>query len=51
VCAGRVAASTHRPPPVEPGGEPRETASTESLDTTVIPFGIFDAAAEAEKWI
>ena len=48
---GRVAASTHRPPPVEPGDEPRETASTESLDTTVMPFGIFDAAAEAEKWI
>ena len=48
---GRVAASTHRPPPVEPGDEPREPASTEPLDTTVIPFGIFDAAAEAEKWI
>jgi hypothetical protein len=34
-----------------PCGEPRETARTESLDTTVIPFEIFDAAAEAEKWI
>jgi hypothetical protein len=50
--AGRtkVAAETHRPPrreaePSHPGPAP-DRATGE-----VVPFGIFDAAAEAEKWI
>ncbi|MEV6256823.1 Mu transposase C-terminal domain-containing protein [Nocardia sp. NPDC051929] len=46
---GRVAAATHRPPP-PPDAEPSEPTHTETVETTVVPFGIFDAAAEAEKW-
>ena len=49
----RVAATTHRPPPREeppsaPSGENDEDAGTRLA--TVIPFGIFDADAEAERW-
>ncbi|MEU0869914.1 Mu transposase C-terminal domain-containing protein [Nocardia brasiliensis] len=46
---GRVAAATHRPPAPE-GDTVVEPASTEPVEASVIPFGIFDAAAEAEKW-
>jgi putative transposase len=51
---GRTAAARHRPPP------PDEAADAQSGDddsdagaplATVIPFGIFDADAEAERWI
>ncbi|WP_331758849.1 Mu transposase C-terminal domain-containing protein (plasmid) [Nocardia sp. NBC_01377] len=45
---GRVAAATHRPPTSD--AEPVEPTSIESVEATVIPFGIFDAATEAEKW-
>ena len=51
----RVAAAAHRPPPTrrrqppEPGSPPR--ASDDGPPATVIPFGIFDADAEAERWL
>ncbi|MGN2636520.1 Mu transposase C-terminal domain-containing protein [Nocardia takedensis] len=45
---GRVAAATHRPPTSDT--KPVEPTAVESVEATVIPFGIFDAAAEAEKW-
>ncbi|MDE1672672.1 Mu transposase C-terminal domain-containing protein [Nocardia gipuzkoensis] len=45
---GRVAAATHRPPASDT--EPVEPPPVEPVEATVIPFGIFDAAAEAEKW-
>jgi hypothetical protein len=45
----RAAASTHRPPPLE---EPADAEDDpEDSDTSpVVPFGIFDAHAEAEQW-
>jgi hypothetical protein len=50
---GRVAAATHRPPArdneaAEPIGDGPETAN--ARPARVIPFGIFDADAEAAKW-
>jgi putative transposase len=47
-----VAAATHRPPPVEAAEtdtEPDDNTSQPAAPVT--PFGIFDAHAEAEKWI
>jgi hypothetical protein len=46
----RAGAAAHRPPlpeqrPVEP------TGPVERADLEVVPFGIFDADAEAERWI
>ena len=54
----RVAAAAHRPPPrsdprrdsimpAEPG-KPGEASG--DLLATVIPFGVFDADAEADRW-
>jgi hypothetical protein len=50
---GRVAAATHRPPTrddtaAEPAAESNEDG--EAPLATVIPFGVFDADAEAAKW-
>ena len=47
----RVAAASHRPPtaPTDPSqAEPAPEA--DGPLATVIPFGIFDADAEAAKW-
>lgn len=45
----RVAAAAHRPPPAEePSAEPDE--EDELSPSTVVPMGIFDARAEAERW-
>ncbi|WP_433521557.1 integrase [Nocardia pseudovaccinii] len=49
VARGRAAAITHRPPKVEPDPSAGQGAA-EQVEATVIPFGIFDAEAEAEKW-
>ena len=52
----RVAGAAHRPPPRE-DDTPSETPGTTGQDSrdgplvTVIPFGVFDADAEAEKWL
>ncbi len=49
----RVAAAAHRPPsrddatPREPG---KAAGDDDGPPATVIPFGIFDADAEAERW-
>lgn len=45
----RVAATGHRPPVPEQDEEPQEGEGEESL-ARVIPFGVFDADAEAAKW-
>lgn len=44
----KVAAATHRPPPAE---DTETDADTPQPTAPVTPFGIFDAYAEAEKWI
>jgi putative transposase len=45
----RVAAAAHRPPSVEePAVEPDEDDALSR--TSVVPMGIFDARAEAERW-
>ncbi len=48
----RVVAATHRPPPVEESlVEPDEEDELDAPSTSpVIPMGIFDARAEAERW-
>ncbi len=46
----KVAATTHRPPQPDPAPED-DTDSPNETAATVVPFGIFDAHAEAEKWI
>ena len=52
----RVAGAAHRPPPRE-DDTPSETPGTTGEDrrdgplVTVLPFGVFDADAEAEKWL
>jgi hypothetical protein len=53
---GRVAATSHRPPPGSaseqpalPAISPAEKGEQERM-ATVIPFGIFDADAEADRW-
>lgn len=46
----RVAAASHRPPP-QPTAEPEHEEEVDDLETTpVVPLGIFDARAEAERW-
>lgn len=49
----RVAAAAHRPPSSD-DATPRESGKPAGDDdgppATVIPFGIFDADAEAERW-
>jgi len=52
----RVAAASHRPPPldVDTGADDAEPAGRDTptpAAPAVVPFGIFDADAEAEKWI
>jgi hypothetical protein len=44
----RVAAAAHRPPPTEAAAEADEMDEMETAP--VIPMGIFDARAEAERW-
>lgn len=50
----KVATTGHRPPPIEPpapDGQPGDADhQDEQADATVIPFGIFDAHTEAERW-
>jgi len=52
----RVAGAAHRPP-ARADDTPSETPCTTGQDSrdgplvTVIPFGVFDADAEAEKWL
>jgi hypothetical protein len=51
--AGRTkaAAATRRPPPRPAGPEqPAPASEADRVSGEVVPFGIFDAAAEAEKW-
>ncbi|MGA5135221.1 integrase catalytic domain-containing protein [Streptomyces olivoreticuli] len=43
-------ASTHRPPASRANPEPVETHAEEPA-TSVVPFGVFDARAEAERWL
>lgn len=50
---GRVAAATHRLPPRDEAPDAQAGDDEQSPGTqlaTVIPFGIFDADAEAERW-
>jgi transposase InsO family protein len=53
----KVAAATHQPPSRHPANKVDEPDAADEADdvressATVIPFGIFDAHAEAEKWI
>ena len=45
----RAAQASHRPPvPTPAGASPDEPAGPEA---EIIPFGVFDADAEAERWI
>jgi putative transposase len=50
----RVAAAAHRPPPRPPASPPGADAGGDGDDdrplATVIPFGIFDADAESDRW-
>lgn len=46
----RVGAATHRPPRPDPPTEPKAGKVEREKHATVIPLGIFDADAEAEKW-
>jgi len=48
----RVAAAAHRPPPRDntSASETAESASADAPLATVIPFGVFDADAEAARW-
>jgi hypothetical protein len=48
----RAGASSHRPPlPEQRPPEPVEPVAGERAGAEVVPFGIFDADAEAERWI
>jgi putative transposase len=51
----RVAAAAHRPPPREETVPPADSTGTGSTEdqplATVIPFGIFDADAESDRWM
>jgi hypothetical protein len=54
VARTRVAAATHQPPSRQPAREADEPASEPTATdspVTVVPFGIFDAHAEAERWL
>jgi hypothetical protein len=44
----RVAAASHRPPAPQPADKPEDTTADPAAQ--VIPFGVFDAHAEAERW-
>jgi hypothetical protein len=53
----RVGASSHRPPSLAAPAPPSDDSGTEvpgdseeATLATVIPFGIFDADAEADRW-
>jgi hypothetical protein len=46
----RVAAAAHRPPPHEVAEPDEEDELYEKSPATVVPMGIFDARAEAERW-
>ncbi|WP_338059536.1 Mu transposase C-terminal domain-containing protein [Streptomyces deccanensis] len=46
----RVAAASHRPPSPRAAPEPAPPDSSTEPDE-VIPFGVFDAHAEAERWL
>lgn len=48
----RAGASAHRPPlPEQRPLEPVEPVASQPAGADVVPFGIFDADAEAERWI
>jgi hypothetical protein len=49
VARTRVAAASHRPPPRDESSE-LPAAEPDGPLATVIPFGVFDADAEAAKW-
>ncbi|WP_222721271.1 hypothetical protein [Actinomadura sp. HBU206391] len=54
VARTKVAAATHQPPTRQPADQesnPDLADDNGESSATVIPFGIFDAHAEAEKWI
>jgi Mu transposase, C-terminal len=46
----RVAAAAHRPPPHAMAEPDEQDELDEQLPATVVPMGIFDARAEAERW-
>jgi len=46
---GRVAAATHRPPSRDDSAADADNEAETPL-ATVIPFGVFDADAEASRW-
>jgi transposase InsO family protein len=46
----RVAAAAHRPPSPAPTVDGEEDELDAQQPTTVVPLGIFDARAEAERW-
>ena len=49
----RVAAAAHRPPPLEPAAvnsDSDEDAGGGGQLAAVVPFGVFDADAEASRW-
>jgi hypothetical protein len=47
----RAGQAAHRPPPPEQPARAPVTGEATEPDAEVIPFGIFDADAEAERWI
>ncbi|CRK55296.1 possible transposase [Alloactinosynnema sp. L-07] len=49
----RTAAAAHRPPTAEPTTAQETSPATAARveQTTVIPFGVFDAETEAKKWL
>jgi hypothetical protein len=49
VAARTKVAAASRPRPPQPEPEPVPDSAEEDL-ATVIPFGLFDADAEAERW-
>lgn len=57
VARTRTAAAAHRPQPTEPDSAAalevtaEVTAAPAGPDAQVIPFGVFDADAEAERWL
>ena len=46
----RAAASTHRPPKAEDPGTGEDDDPGSGDVSAIVPFGIFDARAEAERW-
>lgn len=47
----RDGAATHRPPSDNPGPDAAEPAALPEPPAPVVPFGVFDAHAEAERWL